>query len=46
MLAKIDPTATKSWKKLAGHFEQMKSVHMRDLFSEDPGRFDKFSLSI
>ena len=44
MLRKIDPTATKSWKKLTGHFEQMKSVHMRDLFSEDPGRFDKFSL--
>ena len=44
MLAKIDPTTTKAWKKLTDHFEQMKSVHMRDLFSEDPGRFDKFSL--
>ena len=46
MLTKIDPTATKSWKKLTGHFKKMKSVHMRDLFSEDPGRFDKFSLAL
>ena len=44
MLSKIDPTTTKSWKKLTDHFEKMKSVHMRDLFSRDPGRFDKFSL--
>ena len=44
MLSKIDPTTTKSWKRLNDHCKQMKSVHMRDLFSEDPGRFDKFSL--
>jgi glucose-6-phosphate isomerase len=44
MLNKINPTTTKSWKKLARHFEQMKSVHMRDLFAQDPKRFEKFSL--
>jgi glucose-6-phosphate isomerase len=44
MLSKIDPTTTKSWKRLTDHFKQMKSVNMRDLSSEDPGRFDKFSL--
>jgi glucose-6-phosphate isomerase len=44
MLSKIDPTTTKSWKRLAEHFEKMKSVHMRDLFAEDPDRFDKFFL--
>ena len=33
-----------SWKKLSEHFEQMKSVHMRSLFAEDPNRFEKFSL--
>jgi len=44
MLTKIDPTTTKSWKNLSDHFEQMKSVHMWDLFSEDSERFDKFSL--
>ena len=44
MLNKINPTTTKSWKKLSEHFEQMKSVHMRNLFAEDPERFEKFSL--
>jgi glucose-6-phosphate isomerase len=44
MLKKIDPTSTKSWKKLAKHFKQMESVHMRDLFAQDPKRFEKFSL--
>ncbi len=45
MLKKINPTQTKSWRKLADHFEQMKSVRMKDLFVQDPGRFNKFSLS-
>ncbi len=45
MLKKINPTQTKSWRKLADHFEQMKSVRMKDLFVRDPGRFNKFSLS-
>jgi glucose-6-phosphate isomerase len=44
MLKKIDPASTKSWKKLSDHFEQMKSVHMRDLFAAEPERFEKFSL--
>ena len=44
MLSKVNPTTTKSWKKLSEHFEQMKSVHMRNLFAEDPERFEKFSL--
>ena len=44
MLNKVNPTTTKSWKKLSEHFEQMKSVHMRNLFAEDPERFEKFSL--
>jgi len=45
MLKKINPTQTESWRKLANHFEQMKSVRMKDLFAQDPGRFNKFSLS-
>ncbi len=45
MLEKINPTQTQSWRKLSAHFEQIKSVHMRDLFAEDPGRFDRFSLT-
>ncbi|ATX81652.1 glucose-6-phosphate isomerase [Mariprofundus ferrinatatus] len=36
-------TQTAAWKKLAVHAEEMKKVHMRDLFADDPKRFDKFS---
>jgi len=33
-----------AWKKLEGHHKKISSRHMRDLFSNDPQRFDKFSL--
>ena len=44
MLKKIDPTQTKSWQKLLDHFVTMEHVRMRDLFAEDPQRFEKFSV--
>ncbi len=44
MLPKIDPTATRSWKLLAAHYQDMKMVHMRSLFAGDPDRFAKYSL--
>ncbi len=44
MLKKIDPTATAAWKALYDHYQQIKQVHMRRLFEEDPQRFEKFSL--
>jgi glucose-6-phosphate isomerase len=44
MLKKIDPTKTRSWRLLSEHYRELKTVHMRDLFKEDPGRFDKFSI--
>jgi len=44
VLEKIDPSVTKSWKKLKEHYGVMKGRHMRDLFQEDPERFNKFSL--
>jgi glucose-6-phosphate isomerase len=39
----INPTRTQSWKKLEAHAVNMKQVHMRELFSQDPNRFDSFS---
>jgi len=39
-------TATSAWKALAGHAEVMKAQHMRDLFAEDPERFNAFSLLV
>ena len=44
MLNQIDPTTTDTWRQLSDHFEKIKDVHMRDLFSRDPQRFDKFSI--
>ncbi|AKM46235.1 glucose-6-phosphate isomerase [Edwardsiella anguillarum] len=39
----INPTRTAAWQALQQHFEQMKSVQMRDLFAADADRFSKFS---
>ncbi|OIO69498.1 MAG: glucose-6-phosphate isomerase [Zetaproteobacteria bacterium CG1_02_53_45] len=36
-------TQTSQWQKLAQHAEEMKQVHMRDLFADNPDRFEKFS---
>ena len=38
------PTERKAWQALRQHHEEMKNVHMRDLFKQDPQRFSKFSL--
>lgn len=32
------------WKALAEHFEEIKNVHLRDLFDRDPQRAEKMSL--
>ena len=44
MLKKIDATRTKAWRSLLTHFQVMKEVRMKDLFQEDPERFEKFSI--
>ncbi len=33
-----------SWRALQEHFQQVRDLHMRDLFQEDPDRFSRFSL--
>ena len=43
MLRNIDPTQTKSWRKLSDHYKKMEPVLMKDLFAADPDRFKKFS---
>ena len=43
-LPNINPTTTKSWKKLQAHFEAVKDVHMKDLFAEDKTRANKFTI--
>ncbi len=44
MLKKINPTQTTAWKALKKHHQEMKRVHMKDLFVKDKRRFQKFSL--
>jgi glucose-6-phosphate isomerase len=43
MLPTINPTSTKAWQQLAAHAEQMKQVHMKELFAADANRFATFS---
>ena len=37
-------TDSVTWQKLASHQRDIEPLHMRDLFREDPARFDKYSL--
>lgn len=39
-------TDTEAWSTLKQHYDEIKHVHMRDLFDADQGRFDRFSLQI
>ena len=44
MLNTINPTETTAWQKLTLAFLNMQAAHMRELFEEDPHRFEKFQL--
>ncbi|WP_439883217.1 glucose-6-phosphate isomerase [Pontibacter sp. MBLB2868] len=46
MLKNYSPTHTDAWKKLQAHFEQIQPKHLRELFAEDPDRFDTFSYKV
>jgi len=39
-----DLISSNAWSALQAHRKDMAKRHMRELFAEDPGRFDKFSL--
>jgi glucose-6-phosphate isomerase len=39
-------TETAPWKALEAHRCEIGEVHMRELFSADPGRFDRFSFDL
>lgn len=43
-LPTIDPTTTQAWKKLQQHYQETKNVHLRELFSKEEGRGQKFSI--
>ncbi|MBX2962944.1 MAG: glucose-6-phosphate isomerase [Cyclobacteriaceae bacterium] len=46
MLPTSNPTETLAWRNLEIHFLTMQATHMKDLFAEDPKRFEKFHLKM
>ncbi len=38
------PTELPAWKLLQQHYDKIGSVHLREMFAEDPARFEKFSI--
>ena len=42
MLTNLNPTTTLAWKELELHAHEMQQRHMKDLFAQDPDRFDHF----
>ncbi len=45
MFPKIDFTTTNAYKYLVDHFLTLNEKSLKDLFAEDPTRFDKFSIT-
>jgi len=39
-------TQLNSWRALAKHYDEIKQLHMRDMFASDAKRFDKYSLKL
>jgi glucose-6-phosphate isomerase len=39
----VGAAATAAWRALAGHHQQIKDLHLRKLFADDPGRAQRFS---
>jgi glucose-6-phosphate isomerase len=45
MLDRMNPTTTQAWFVLKKHFEEeMSRKHMKDLFANDPKRFEQYSI--
>lgn len=38
-------SSSPAWQALQAHYEQVKDMHMVDLFAQDPNRFQRFSLN-
>lgn len=39
-------TQSQAWLALAEHYQQIKDIHMRDMFESDKNRFDKYSIQL
>ena len=43
-LQTINPIQTEAWKKLQQHYKEISNLQMKDLFREDAGRANKFTI--
>ncbi|HZE20565.1 MAG TPA: hypothetical protein VE082_00795, partial [Desulfobaccales bacterium] len=44
MTTDIPPlTERPAWKALAGHYQQVQGLHLRELFGKDPGRGERLT---
>ncbi|NAS31191.1 glucose-6-phosphate isomerase [Flavobacteriaceae bacterium R38] len=43
-LSTANPNKTNAWKELQAHFEEIKNIHIKDLFAENPQRADNLSV--
>jgi glucose-6-phosphate isomerase len=41
-----DLTRSPAWQALQNHYEQVRHLHMRDLFEQDPKRFQRYSIKL
>jgi len=46
MSININPTTTTSWNKLTEHFEEIKSVHLNELFTRDKNRKEQYTYNL
>jgi glucose-6-phosphate isomerase len=46
MLKNYSPTKTEAWKNLQEHFKTVQPQHLRDLFAQDPARFNKLTFRL
>ncbi len=44
MLANSSPAEANAWQQLTAHFLDMQAAHLRELFEEDPDRFNHFNI--
>lgn len=44
MLLAKNPTTTAAWQKLQDHYEEVKAIHIKDLFEKDSNRFQELSI--
>jgi glucose-6-phosphate isomerase len=46
MLPSLNPTKMPSWQKLEAHFTRLKKEHLKNLFLNNPGRFNELSVKL